>query len=826
MAVKGKNSKGKSNKKTGASKAKSAAKSTAKATDKAAKAAASAGPVSERGQRIKDDIIAILLLAFGIFLLVALFSDLAGAVGHAISNGLKGSFGLGAFLLPVILIGYTILVFMSMNRPVRIRSIIVLIISFLLIDMMNAARFLDNAEFGLFSFKDVYKDGLLLKNGGVFGMYAGKLVDKAFGIMGLYIIGLVGLLICTLLLVNSPISRWFDKMKDRKRQREERKLELEAERDKAIAAREAANAEKDTEDDYQESFAQSPVFDINDNDYDDDEENEKKGASIMNILKKSKKDKPAQDDKGPLYVTPVAKEGPSPAAKAFGRPDESQEDIDKATAEVAAVGRQSIENSMTDYRLPGLDLLDDVKKTNRTRKEELELRDNARVLEETLESFGVDAKVTNVTKGSSVTRYEVQPQTGVKVSSITRLADDIALNLKAKSIRMEAPIPGKAAVGIEVENSNREMVTIKEMLASPEFNKKSSKLQFVVGKDLNGRAIVADLEKMPHMLIAGATGSGKSVCINSIITSFLYNARPDEVKLVLIDPKMVELGNYNGIPHLLVPVVTDSTKAAAALNWAVAEMTDRYKKFAAENVRELRAYNNKMRRRREPELPKIVIIIDELADLMMVASKQVEEAISRLAQLARAAGMHLIVATQRPSVDVITGLIKANITSRIAFMVSSQIDSRTIIDGAGAEKLVGNGDMLFKPQNLNKPIRLQGPFISDDEVRRVIDFIKAQTEEEDQYSEEVIQKIKKNSSTDSDEDQDEFFDDAAEVVISAGQASVSMLQRRFRIGYNRAARLVDSLEAAGIIGPQDGPRPRSVLLTEEEWAAMKEQEEE
>lgn len=776
----------------------------------------------ESRQRIKDDIIAILLLALGIFLLVAMFSNLAGSVGNAFSNALKGSFGLGAFLLPILLIGYTIIVFMSMNRPVRMRSILVLVISFLLLDIMNAARFLEQAQFGLFSIKDVYKDGLLLQNGGVFGMYAGKLLFEGFGIVGLYIICLVGLLICSLLLVNSPISRWFDSIKERREEKAARKKELEEERELAIAAREEANKSRKrnakepdisiaTAEDYE------PAFDI-DEEYEEDEATSDKagGAGILNMLKRNSRKVGKDSDEPPKEK--------SPADRAFGRPEDTQEDIDRATEEVKAAGKQAIASKASHYKLPDVDLLDEREKSTRTRKEEIDLRENARILEETLDSFNVNAKVTNVTKGSSVTRYEVQPQTGVKVSSIVRLSDDIALNLKAKSIRLEAPIPGKAAVGIEVENANREMVSIKEMLDSPEFKRGKSKLKFAVGKDIAGKPVIADLDKMPHLLIAGATGSGKSVCINSIITSLLYNASPDEVKLVLVDPKMVELGNYNGIPHLLIPVVTDSTKAAAALNWAVAEMTDRYKKFASENVRELKAYNIKMRRRGEAELPKIVIIIDELADLMMVASKQVEEAICRLAQLARAAGMHLIVATQRPSVDVITGLIKANITSRIAFMVSSQIDSRTIIDGAGAEKLVGNGDMLFKPQNLNKAIRLQGPYISDEEVKRVIEFIKGQVEEDNRYSEEVIKKIKKGGSTEID-DRDEFFDDAVEAVISAGQASVSMLQRRFRIGYNRAARLVDSLEATGIVGPQDGPRPRRVLLSEEEWQEMNSEEE-
>lgn len=476
------------------------------------------------------------------------------------------------------------------------------------------------------------------------------------------------------------------------------------------------------------------------------------------------------------------------------------------------------------YKYPQIGLLNMGKKPeNRNAANELKMK--AMKLEETLKNFNVDARVIQVTQGPAVTRYEIQPNVGVKVSSIVRLSDDIALNLEAKSIRIEAPIPGKAAVGIEVENEKVNMVTLREIIDSSEFREAKSKITFAVGRDIAGKAVVADLKTMPHLLIAGSTGSGKSVCINSIITSILYKASPEEVKLVLIDPKVVELGNYNGIPHLLIPVVTEPTKAAAALNWAVAEMTSRYKKFAENHVRDLESYNNHMRKEGKPEevMPQVVIIIDELADLMMAAPSQVEESICRLAQMARAAGMHLIVATQRPSVDIITGVIKANIPSRIAFAVSSQFDSRTILDMGGAEKLVGKGDMLFNPLGMGKPVRVQGTFISDDEVTRVIDFVKSQVEDPD-YSDEVIDRIEKgNISTATKDEDDELLEDAIACVISAGQASVSMLQRRFRIGYNRSARIVDMMEERGIVGPQDGSRPRQVLVTEEEYNKMKEE---
>lgn len=469
------------------------------------------------------------------------------------------------------------------------------------------------------------------------------------------------------------------------------------------------------------------------------------------------------------------------------------------------------------YVMPPLELLSDKQAKADNFAAESKLKAKAAKLEETLMNFHVDAHVVQVTQGPAVTRYEVHPNVGVKVNSIVRLADDIALNMEAKSIRIEAPIPGKAAVGIEIENDRIEMVTIKDVIDSREFRSSKSKISFAVGRDIAGNAIVGDLKGMPHMLIAGATGSGKSVCINSIIISLLYKARPDEVKLILVDPKVVELGNYNGIPHLLIPVVTEPQKAAAALNWAVAEMNDRYKKFAAEGARDLASYNDLMREKGEKDmvLPQVVIIIDELADLMMAAPSQVEESICRLAQLARAAGMHLIVATQRPSVDVITGVIKANIPSRIAFAVTSQVDSRTILDSGGAEKLVGKGDMLYKPQGTNTPIRVQGNFVSDSEVHRVIEFVKSQALDVE-YSDDAMQSVERATSPDVDDDVDELLPEAIEAVVRSGQASVSMLQRRFRIGYNRAARIVDMMESRGIIGPADGSRPRQVLWSEED----------
>lgn len=452
------------------------------------------------------------------------------------------------------------------------------------------------------------------------------------------------------------------------------------------------------------------------------------------------------------------------------------------------------------------------------------IENNVRKLEETLHSFGVSAKVINVSQGPTVTRYEIQPAQGVKVSRIVNLADDIALNLAAAGIRMEAPIPGKSAIGIEVPNREAGSVMLREVIDSPEFQRSSTKLSFGLGKDITGRVLVTDIGKMPHLLIAGATGSGKSVCINTLIVSLLYKAKPEEVRLLMIDPKVVELSIYNGIPHLLIPVVTDAKKAAGALNWAVQEMNDRYKLFAAAGVRDLKGYNQAVEEKGDtPKLPQIVIIVDELADLMMVASSEVEDAICRLAQMARAAGLHLIIATQRPSVDVITGLIKANVPSRIAFNVSSGTDSRTIIDMNGAEKLLGKGDMLFYPVGYPKPVRIQGAFISDHEVENIVEYLK--TQQQTQYNQKVMNHLNRADDTadgsDNKDDLDELFADALELVVDKERASASMLQRYFRIGFNRAARLLDQLTEAGYVGEEQGSKPREVLLTRREWQQLK-----
>ena len=513
-------------------------------------------------------------------------------------------------------------------------------------------------------------------------------------------------------------------------------------------------------------------------------------------------------------------------------PRSSEKEIQAGIADVEAEAAEAAEAVKREYVYPPLSLLKHGSARAGARQEQ-EVRRTAAKLQQTLDSFGVHAKVTNVSCGPSVTRYELMPEQGVKVKQIVALSDDIKLNLAAADIRIEAPIPGKSAVGIEVPNGENSTVMLRDLLETDEFEKHKSNLAFAVGKDIGGKTIVADIAKMPHLLIAGATGSGKSVCINTLIVSILYKAKPEDVKLIMIDPKVVELSVYNGIPHLFIPVVTDPKKAAGALNWAVAEMTDRYNKFAEYGVRDLKGYNQRVEATgmgddpsAPKKLPQIVIIVDELADLMMVAPGEVEDSICRLAQLARAAGLHLIIATQRPSVNVITGLIKANMPSRIAFSVSSGIDSRTIIDMYGAEKLLGKGDMLFYPQGYQKPARVQGAFVSDEEVSDVVDFLK-ENDMDGAHSaamEAQLEKVQQASaSVRANEDLDALFAEAGKFIIEKDKASIGMLQRVFKIGFNRAARIMDQLSDAGVVGPEEGTKPRKILMSEEEFENYLEQ---
>ena len=511
------------------------------------------------------------------------------------------------------------------------------------------------------------------------------------------------------------------------------------------------------------------------------------------------------------------------------------EEAEKQQQEMSSQIQNTQKKIPKKYIFPPLSRL--AKGNGKSKDSTRELKETAMRLQQTLNTFGVRVTITDISQGPSVTRYELQPEQGVKVSKIVGLTDDIKLNLAATDIRIEAPIPGKAAIGIEVPNKENTTVALRDLFESREFKEFPSNLAFAVGKDIAGKTIVADIAKMPHMLIAGATGSGKSVCINTLIMSILYKAHPDDVKLIMVDPKVVELSVYNGIPHLLIPVVTDPKKAAAALHWGVAEMTDRYKKFADFNVRDLKGYNQKVEAMQNSgdqeapaKMPQIVIIVDELADLMMVAPGEVEESICRLAQLARAAGIHLIIATQRPSVDVITGLIKANMPSRVAFAVSSGVDSRTILDMNGAEKLLGKGDMLFYPQGYSKPARVQGAFVSDKEVSDVVDFLKNQMLG-NTYAEDIEEQIQSmgsssgggSASVDGGSERDEYFADAGRFIIDKDKASIGMLQRVFKIGFNRAARIMDQLCDYGVVGEEEGTKPRKVLMSMEEFEQLLEE---
>jgi len=780
------------------------------------------------GSRLKNEIGAIIIIAVGIFLWIAFQTDAAGQFGGAVSTLFFGSFGFVAYILPYYLVLYGILLFAKKAAHIGRRSTIFFVLIYLMLAILNASRFIDPDNISyviaeIFTFSAQSKSG-----GGVVGMVAGNILVTLIGRSGLFIFSFVVMLISILLVVNTPISQFFDQIKlkrdEKRRQREMEFDDEEFDEEPEIAPIQVRpEVPQRTQERKPMGFAglmsrgQMKILNYMKDDSLFDKEAQAQADIEASSVDSIDLQDTLQDIESPMepFVEPSA-----PSRSEYGVYSKEIDEVKTSgnTMEAFELNTEEINHdgaAKPKYRLPSIEFLNKGVQPDKLSMN-TSLQTKATKLEETLKNFNVDAKVLQVTQGPAVTRYEIQPNVGVKVSSIVRLADDIALNLEAKSIRLEAPIPGKAAVGIEVENDKVHMVTLRDIISSKEFKESKSKITFAVGRDISGNAITADLKTMPHMLIAGATGSGKSVCINSIIISILYKATPDEVKLVLIDPKVVELGNYNGIPHLLIPVVTEPSKAAAALNWAVSEMTDRYKKFAEEGVRDLESFNNSVKKKNEDDrvMPQIVIIIDELADLMMVASSQVEESICRLAQMARAAGMHLIVATQRPSVDIITGVIKANVPSRIAFAVSSQFDSRTILDMSGAEKLVGKGDMLFNPIGSPKPLRVQGTFISDSEVHKVIEFVKAQSGEA-AYSNDVMHTIEKVNISDND-DGDEFLAEAIQTVVKSRQASASGLQRRFRIGYNRAARIIEIMEARGIIGPADGSRPRQVLMTEEE----------
>lgn len=801
----------------------------------------------QRNYKIKYELKMISLAAVTVFIMISLYTKAVGVVGHTITNTILGLFSYVGYGLPII--GFIVaFVYLNPNfKPARLRvgsAMLLIVIGLLLLTTLIAYDGIERDKLvlreGYASFEgiqDAFTLGTTLDGGGVFGDVLSIAVIKLIGMVGTYILIIVTFLVGFIIFTKiSMMDLWELKKKtqiDRKQIKDQdreiaasilqSKMDL---RDNTAVTKKRLTKPGDMGSDpgflseLENMRRLNKKKDVKVFDYDsyDNETSVEKGKAILNVepLKASVSNpfKPETEKSSIDFFDHNDKK----SGMAAGTSEKLKEaDIDPQTRQrVHDEIRKNTQKVVNIYELPPLELLNAEVNPQLT-EDKSEYIEMAKLLEETLNNFNVDAKVVSVKRGPSITMFEVQPSPGVKVSKIVGLSEDIALNLATSHVRI-APIPGKVAIGIEVPNKVTSMVTIREVITSAEFKKSKSKLTIGLGKDISGNAIIGDLSNMPHLLIAGATGSGKSVCVNTIISSILFNARPDEVKFLMIDPKVVELSNYNGIPHLILPVVTDPKKASIALNWAVNEMTRRYKMFAEQVVRDMKSYNKKAEINGLEMLPHIVVIIDELADLMMVAPNVVEDAICRLAQMARAAGIHLIVATQRPSVDVITGLIKANIPSRIAFSVSSSIDSRTIIDMGGAEKLLGKGDMLYYPSGASKPKRAQGAFMSDEEVEALVGFIKNQ-DHEIHYNEEILDDVQTMGMNNLD-DIDEHLEDAIAFVVETGQASASLMQRRFRVGYNRAARLVDSMEERGIIGPSRGSKPREVLISTDELRAL------
>lgn len=759
----------------------------------------------------------LVTIFIGIFLLYSLNSGSMGLIGNLMQNLFKGLFGALSIAIPFIVIAKGALGFFDGNEYIyRLRSskmyYLAIIFIFVFYGLTNSKSLPIDSPLSPEMLKPVMKMGVDGTGSGLVSTTITYYMVQIFGMTGGWLISIFALIISVMFTFNISIKDVIITIKTKSNKSKNENLTF---KEKMVNLKKSAidmitdEVDEDTvvkkesklknfmsKNKHNEEIVIDSEEDIND-----------KTIKIVGFNKAEDEYLEILEGTQSMSELDVLKDlqGVSKNEKETKVEKNSNEDM-QATQPMNIKTDTTYEN----YKMPSIELLNKVDKKTGDNGKKIVLK-NASLLEKTLSDFGVEAKVNQVTVGPTITRYEIQPSPGVKVSKIVNLTDDIALSLAAKSIRIEAPIPGKSAIGIEVPNEESQMVGLRDVLDSDEFKKFDSPLAMALGKDISGKPIIADMSKMPHLLIAGSTGSGKSVCVNTLINSILYKAKPDEVKFLLIDPKVVELANYNGIPHLLIPVVTDPKKAANALNWAVVEMNRRYKLFADNQVKDITSYNEKC----EEKLPKIVIIIDELADLMMVSSNDVEDYICRLAQMARAAGMHLIVATQRPSVDVITGVIKANIPSRIAFAVSSQTDSRTILDMGGAEKLLGKGDMLFYPLGAAKPVRLQGAFISENESEKVIEFVKGQINEEIKYEEEIMDTISKATIAKS-SDEDDLLSEAIEFVVESGQGSASMLQRKFKIGFNRAARLIDSMEERGIVGQSEGSKPRKVLISKQD----------
>lgn len=780
---------------------------------------------------VRDEITIWLTLLVSILLMLSHFG-LGGSAGAFVSSFFTGIFGLVAYVLPFVLFG--VVAFLVSNKGslaayTKISAgMVLMVLTCTLLDLLDG-------------------------KGGALGETVSELLTPVIGVAGTYVVVIILMIICFVIITGKSLikgmktqgDKAYGKAKEdsarRRKLAEERKKAREAERETAPRKRETSRTKKRTDKRVEGVSFNTTISEASPDVRElEDRPAEAEETAPQFVINRGETGtvEPAEtpegfdgirDDRYGAEEARFSEEGfpgglpeekvPSGKKKKEPSPAEEAASVAAAVAAGAAKPKKA-------YRFPPMSLLKRGSKS--TGESDAHLRETAMKLQQILQNFGVHVTVTNVSCGPSVTRYELQPEMGVKVSKIVGLTDDIKLNLAAADIRIEAPIPGKAAVGIEVPNKETSAVMLRDLLETQEFKSSQSNISFAAGKDIAGKAVVTDIAKMPHLLIAGATGSGKSVCINTLIMSILYKASPDEVKLIMIDPKVVELSVYNGIPHLMIPVVTDPKKAAGALNWAVAEMTRRYQAFAEYNVRDMKGYNEKVSAAPEIDgvkqlpMPQIVIIVDELADLMMVAPGDVEEAICRLAQLARAAGIHLVVATQRPSVNVITGLIKANMPSRIAFSVSSGVDSRTIIDMNGAEKLLGKGDMLFYPSGYQKPARVQGAFVTDKEVQSVVDYLKDYNGDAD-YDEEIVNHVNTSevgagaAGGNEGNERDTYFADAGRLIIDKDKASIGMLQRAFKIGFNRAARVMDQLCEARVVGGEEGTKPRKVLMSKEEF---------
>ncbi|MBF7095713.1 DNA translocase FtsK 4TM domain-containing protein [Alkalibacter sp. M17DMB] len=723
-------------------------------------------------------------------MLYYLSSEDAGALGNFMRSFISVIFGRTSYFLSIILILLGILIIFSKNSTNNKRVLAAVIISLLLLSMLfslvdgQVAEKLFSKE--IFEFEHSPQIG-----GGILGSFLSTVSVKLFSLTGTIILMILMALITIVLTTKKSIQEYLKSGK--------RKIK-DASPMKTF--KQVAEKQEKVKYDKKTEIKDKEIDNIKILDY-----SEIRSAG----LKASKHEEIKTDD-----TTVQESRNLEPKTRAMSKINKN--DIEKEEKEIEDRIKSNVEPVA--YSFPPLNLLENSSADGNPRNRK-EVMNRARLLEKTLGDFGVKAKVSEVSVGPTVTRFELHPEPGVKVSKIVNLSNDLALSLATSDVRIEAPIPGKAAIGIEVPNKDSDIVHIREIIESSVFRNHKSKIAFALGKKLSGSAVMADISKMPHLLIAGATGSGKSVCINSILISILYKATPEEVKLILIDPKMVELNNYNGIPHLLIPVVTDPKHAAGALNWGIKEMTERYQAFKDAGVRDIIRYNEVAKEKGEKPMPRIVIIIDELADLMMVSPREVENAICRLAQLARAAGIHLVLATQRPSVDVITGLIKANIPSRISFAVSSMMDSRTILDMGGAEKLLGRGDMLYYPTGEPKPVRIQGTFISDKEVENVVNHVK--TDAQPQYNDQVIEEIKENKNPLSEDFEDDMLPKAIEIAVENGTVSTSQLQRKLRLGYSRAGRIIDEMEERGIISGPDGSKPRKVLIDKNEFGKFDEE---